>query len=214
MALNLLTLPLILYLPGAALLWSVTSGPGSARGLAKLSPLPEMLASICLASGLALALADARRFSLGSLCIGLLLFTASCVLVAIRRGPRPSGGRTATMSVSAVATGVVVAGLYLPAFDTSIMGSDASFYRAAGTHLARHGALSIRDPLLDQLGIAERQLLFDRNLFGGWARIPGGLLLPTLDATTVYPSFSPLLPVWIAIAQAVGGPAALDPLPP
>jgi hypothetical protein len=93
----------------------------------------------------------------------------------------------------------------LPPFETIIMASDASFYFNTGVHLARHGSISVPDPLLAELGPQERAALFPRNLTGGYARVPGGLLLPSLDTNIVRPTFSHVLPVWIALFYGVGG---------
>lgn len=195
---------LICWLPGLATARWCVSRSGSGLAPRALSPFPEILLSVGLSVWIGFVLAELGLFSIFRLCLLLLVYTT---IVAVAAGwswpPAPPTGRPALLSVFGVA--VVVGVLYAPPFDTSIMGSDASFYLSTGAHLARRGSLAIEDPLMAELSPEQRPLLFPPNVAGGWARVPGGLLLRSLDETVVYPSFAHLLPVAIAIADALGG---------
>ena len=88
-------------------------------------------------------------------------------------------------------------------------GSDGSVYLSIGRGVARHHALIHPEPLLDLIPPSDWEAVFERernpprvfNLF------PGGIqVYPGINA--VQPNFFHLFPVWLAIAEVVGGPHA------
>lgn len=206
---------ILAYLPGYAVAGWYRARLGAPLAPPHLRPFAEILFSVCLSSWMGLLLAELAFFSLQR--VLLLEIFLSVVLIADsrrreREQTRPGTGagrghdpRRYDALLAGVATGVLVGALYWPPFETIIMGSDASFYFNTGVHLARHGSISVPDPLLAELSAEDRALLFPRNLTGGYARVPGGLLLPSLDTEVVRPTFSHVLPVWIAMFHELGG---------
>ncbi len=99
----------------------------------------------------------------------------------------------------------------LPAIDTTLLSQDASVHRAAGRWLAAKGSLAIPDPALESTDPAARLVLFSGGSLTdkrtSFVRIPGGVVVPDLDETVAYPSFSHLLSVWVAIALSLFGQA-------
>ncbi len=96
-----------------------------------------------------------------------------------------------------------------PPFDTHIAGADSAGYLASGVHLARHGSLIIHDPTLPLLSADLKRLLFpsvvpDRGS-PPYLRLPGSLVLRSLDTDEVLPAFHHLIAVWIAVAATLAG---------
>ncbi len=186
-----------------------------------LSPLAEILFSLCLYSWVGLLLAESGVFSLDRVFLVQLLFSVILIVAAWGLGPRQGTSqhlrasvkeafpgalrRQAATTLAGITSGLLVAVLYLPPFETIIMASDASFYFNTGVHIARTGSIRVPDPLLAELELEERALLFPPNETGGYARVPGGLLLPSLDSDVVWPTFSHILPVWVAAFYRLGG---------
>lgn len=164
-------------------------------------------------TGMALAEAEAFRASL-PLAAGAL--AAAATALALRRWRAPLLER-AGWSVPLLA--LLLTLTLLPSIDTTLLSQDASIHRASGRWLAQHGTLGIDDPSIDLLTEQEKM-----DLYGGasvsplrisFTRLPGGVVLPDSTGGVVsYPSFSHLLAVWIAIADATGGAAAVALLGP
>jgi hypothetical protein len=108
-----------------------------------------------------------------------------------------------------LAVGSLALGWVLPPFDTTISGSDSSIYLGTAQHLARHGSIRHRDPLVAEMTVPERAALF-RNRFEGdttgrYARFPGGVPLLSRSGDDVTFSFYHLFPVWLAVGLEAGG---------
>jgi hypothetical protein len=147
--------------------------------------------------------------------LGLGALAALATLASLRGGGshEPARARWLLPSVALLLTATL-----LPAVDTTLLSQDASIHRASGRWLARSGTLGIDDRTFVTLGEQERL-----DLFGGASvspqrisltRLPGGVVLPDTVGTVAYPSFSHLLAVWVAIADGVGGTAAIALLGP
>lgn len=97
----------------------------------------------------------------------------------------------------------------LPSVDTTLFSQDASIHRASGRWLAAEGTLAIPDPTIELLDPDSRLTLFSGGSHTdkrtSLVRVPGGVVIPDLDESTAYPSFSHLLSVWIAIAIELFG---------
>lgn len=99
----------------------------------------------------------------------------------------------------------------LPSIDTTLFSQDASVHRASGRWLEAHGSLAIPDRDLELVDPQVRLRLFgagsltDKRM--SLVRVPGGIVIPDIDETDAYPSFSHLLSVWIAISISVLGDA-------
>jgi len=134
---------------------------------------------------------------------------AATTAVLLRR--RRSAERRAPAWIGALA--VALCATLLPAIDTTLLSQDASIHRAAGRWLARNGSLAIPDPTLEALDGHERLILFSGGSMSdkrtSLVRVPGGVVIPSLDQTVAYPSFSHLLSVWVALAYSVAGEAGL-----
>ena len=106
----------------------------------------------------------------------------------------------------------------LPAIDTTLLSQDASIHRASGAWLGRTGSLGIPDPALERLSEDDRFALLGVASVTAWrlslSRLPGGIVLPDIDESVSFPSFSHLLAVWIAIADRTAGAAGVAMLGP
>lgn len=164
-------------------------------------------------AGMALAEAGVFRAS-AALAAGALAAAAALALLRAARWPELPRARWCIPLLALLLTATL-----LPVVDTTLLSQDASIHRASGRWLARSGTLGIDDQTFAALGEQDRL-----ELFGGASvspqrisltRLPGGIVLP--DSTrgeVAYPSFSHLLAVWIAIADGVGGAAAIALLGP
>lgn len=171
------------------------------------------LAALGAASWCGIVLAELDAFAAwAAVAYGGVAFVAC--LAATARGGWPLGPRSALLPVLAVA---LTASL-VPVVDTTLLSQDASVHRASGRWLARSGSLGVPDETFAGLGEDDRL-----KLFGGASvspqrvsltRLPGGIVLPDTKGTVAYPSFSHLLAVWVAIADGIGGPAAIALLGP
>lgn len=128
------------------------------------------------------------------------------------RPPRP-GGEAVVLAMALVASCTL-----LPPVDTTLSSQDASIHRLAGLHLGREGSLVVHDPLLAEIGAADRRGLFEQGALGlvdlSRVRFPGGLVAPSERSADVVPSFAHLLAVWIAVADGIAGERAVGWLGP
>jgi hypothetical protein len=165
------------------------------------------IAALAVTSWAGIALAEIGRFSaLLALGAGALAGAAAWARLARSRVAGLQGACTVALFA------IVLGATLLPPVDTTLTSQDASIHLAAGKWLARQRSLAIPDPLLAGLSQDERFALFQVSNVGNrmsQSRLPGGIVLPRLDATTAYPSFAHLLTVWIAIAEQVGGRSAV-----
>jgi len=173
------------------------------------------VAALVATSWTGMALAEAEVFRAWiPLAVGA--FAAAATVLALRRRRAPVAER-AGWGVPLCA--LLLTSTLLPSIDTTLLSQDASIHRASGRWLAQHGTLGIDDPSIDLLTEQEKM-----DLYGGasvsplrisFTRLPGGIVLPDSTAGVVsYPSFSHLLAVWIALADATGGAAAVALLGP
>jgi hypothetical protein len=202
-----LAVVLLAWLPGrAAAQWCVAT-TGTSLAPRRLSPFPEILLGLCLWSWIGLLLAELGEFSplgvgaiLGALALGLA--------VASRR----AGARAERAGWGSAAAGLAIAvlagALYSPPYETIVMASDATVYFSTGVHLGRAGSISVPDPLMAELDLDARTALLPLGTTVGWTRLPGGLLVPSRHGEVMWPTYSHLLPVWVATFTRLGGLAA------
>ena len=192
------------YVPGRATArwWFRRTGrPLLAGGL---SPFPELLLGLCLWSWVGLLLAELGVFSLPAMAAIVAAYTI--LLLAAAGGPLGPIERLAWPSAGAgLVIAILVSALYSPPYETMVMASDASTYFNTGLYLARHGSLSVPDPLVGELGLTERMALLPLGWTAGWMRIPGGLLVERAGTLIMWPTYFHLLPVWIATFAGLGG---------
>jgi hypothetical protein len=195
--------------PALAAAYFCLLAPGQAWWRPRNSALPRLLAQVALSTAwtgiAATTLTAASAFSLPR----LVLLNASVSLAGYLWV-----GRTANPQAPASRSGLAVALLalllYWPPFETHIAASDSSTYLAAATNLARSHSLSKVDPLLEEIpSTVARRHIFPSALGLPWkppySRMPGGLVMDSLDANEVRPAFFPLPIVWSAIfADALG----------
>jgi hypothetical protein len=198
-----------------ALAWLLVEPPGWA--LARLAGLradrlTRIWAGIVLTSVLGLVLARVGWFSLPSLLLGLGAITLAAAVAPHDRmsTPRAAAAPRGCGVLAAFAALAVLVWSY-PPYDTTIAASDSTMYVSAGVHLARTGSLSVADDVVPLLPHETASVLFTSLGFlnrGPFVRLPGGLLMSTLEAPRAIPAFFPLLPVWTGILTLGGGPAA------
>ena len=218
---------------------SVTEGAGtSARpAVPRLEQwFLRLVLGLSATAWLALVLAEAGRFGLrllaGTLAIGGL--GALCVGLAGARA-RPSGrhrsglrGGDPASDAPAVAPLITPAGtgpafgaatllaavLFVPPYETVLLGSDATLYLNVGRKIAETGSFRFEDALVRDLPAAVRADLFRNrtpdDATGRHVRFPGGVLIPDIGSPTVTVGFSPLFPVLTAVGHAAASlPGAL-----
>ena len=164
--------------------------------------MTALVLGLALWSWVGYALAELGLFSVGR--VAAILALPALALFRSVSGFRPA---RATWVVG-VAIAATCAALYLPAYDTSAVASDATIYWNTGVHLARFGALAVPDPLFAELGFPARAALLPLGPTTGWTRMPGGLVVDTDGTAVMWPTYSHLLPVWIATFAGLGGAAA------
>jgi len=170
-----------------------------------------LFAVIGVWSWVGISLAEAGRFHLAALA-GLAGPVSAAAAYLAWRTLRANQRASTSKLVVAALVGVVAVGSWLGARpgEYLIDGADGSAYLNIGRALARHHGLTYPEPLLQQLPADQWQSVFTRervhprifNLF------PGGIQVYPAS-TTVWPNFFHLFPVWVAIADLVGGPTAV-----
>jgi hypothetical protein len=203
-------------LAAVTLAWLLVEPPGWA--LARLAGLradrfTRIWAGIVVTSVLGLGLARAGWFSLPALLVGLggLVVLGAAAAPPARGSTPPRAGVPRGCGVVAVLAALGVLAWSFPPYDTTIAAADSTMYVSAGVHLARTGSLSVADDVVPLLPREAATVLFTSLGFlnrGPFVRLPGGLLMSTLEAPRAVPAFFPLLPVWTGILTLGGGPAA------
>jgi len=172
------------------------------------------LAALAAASWTGMVLAEASAFAVWPALTAAVV--AFAVVLVLLRGQRWMPSHRARWGVPLLA--LALTATLSPVLDTTLLSQDASIHRASGLWLGRSGGFGIPDPSFAALGEEDRL-----QLFGGASvspqrvsltRLPGGIVLPDTYGTVAYPSFSHLLAVWVAIADGVGGAAAIALLGP
>ena len=203
-----IALPLLVLLPGAALL--LCFGPPRAAGAFLWR---AGIAGLLIASWCALALAQLSLLSVGSL--AAVLAAGSLAILMLRR--RDLGARwgairkaapTRVPAVAALALGALVLAAALAARPGEYFGGgwDPGTYLAAGASIAHSGGLIVKDPLLASLDANEKDLLFPAARTQG-IKYPG-FYVHDLAAGTLIPQFQPLYPVLLAVAIDLFGDRA------
>lgn len=173
----------------------------------------EILIGNVVMSVSGLFLAEMGWFTLPRLvALGILLSLAGQV-PRLRRRVRAARRPYGASDAAAVALLAAAALWAAPAFDTTLFGSDSSTYLASGISIARHGSIAMHDPTIERFTPQHRAQLFPsyrRDHAPPFLRVPGGLLLPSLEEDTVLPAFHHLFSVWIAIFFGLGGDPALS----
>lgn len=204
-----LALPLLILLPGGAVLLAFGAPRAAGAFLWRAGAAGLLIASWC-----ALALAQLSLFSAGTLTMSLAF--GSLGVLALRRRQvtaawSTSRGlpRTPVPTVAALAlVALVLAAGVLAARPGEYFGGgwDPGVYLSAGGSIARRGGLITTDPLLASLDGRDRDLLFPTARTRG-IKYPG-FYVHDLEAGTLIPQFQPLYPALLAIAIALFGDRA------
>ena len=154
-------------------------------------------------SWVGITLTQVGLFSAGASVLGGGVVALGVVLLVARL---PSmGGAQKWIAFGAAVACVTL----LPSIDTTLFSQDASIHRAAGRWLAREGVLAVPDPTLEGVAPDARLTLFSGGSLTdkrtSLVRVPGGVVIPDVDQTVAFPSFSHLLSVWVAIATQLLG---------
>jgi hypothetical protein len=212
-----LGLVVICFLPGYVLarrFLAATPAPD------RRSPLPPLercflvvATSLATTSLAAVLLAQLGWFGLDALI--LLLGAASAAVWCFAPAREESaitsveGSRASAWLLGALL--ILSAILFTPPYQTVFWGDDSTVYVAYGTSISNSGAYLADDTLVQSMSMEARSELF-RNRFpddttGAYARFPGGVAIPDLEAGRTAAGFSPLFPVWVAIFHQLFGPA-------
>lgn len=222
--LTLLSVPLLLWVPGLSLLPG-RSAPALRMTLAEAA-LVRVLASVLVTSFCGVVLAQFGLFSLAAVSLAVLLCSLAA-RVALRREPGADGPRTLFRPGDlwlCVILGVCLFAAASP-FEVVTGGGDAGVYVNSGVLLADTGGFDLSDELFDGLGAQERCLfsysidgresyrgargterrLLDMIHRGRAERFRGMFLEQGGEDGSSRPQFLPLLPVWMAILHGWGG---------
>lgn len=229
---GLLTLGLLILLPGDALYRLLFRSPSTAAtgGFRALSLgerlLLRLLGGVLLTGWWGLLLAELGSFSAWTVALGVIAIGATLYGLAWRaRGgatkatplrwaaPRPTAVGLALAAILLLTAGL----LFSHPFETIVGAEDAGIYFNSGGSIARNGGILIADSGLATFGDAAanaaakgpaRDLLRpekpDRYFFLRWQRLSGFFLL-TDRPNTVTPQFLHLFPVWLALWAVLGG---------
>lgn len=195
------------YAPGRALL---------AHDTTAAQPLfARVVVSVILTTLAATVLAALERFSLASLLIADTAVATAC-LVARRWLPRGRSASTGGRGAAALGPLVALVALasWWPAYPVFLGAADSTSYVATGVSLANHGTLAREDELGPALPSIVKPGMFDSmsQVVGGagppFRRMPGAMLLESLDAARAWPAFFPVPAVWSAVFASIGGVSA------
>ena len=170
----------------------------------------SLFAVLAVWSWVGMCLAEAGRFSLSWLV--LLAAPASSAAAAIAWRSLRTGARrvvSTTSVVAMVAVAALASWLAARPGEFLVNGDDGSVYLNIGRGLARHHALIHPEPMLDLIPPSDWEAVFwrERHPPRVFDLFPGGIqLYPGTNA--VQPNFFHLFPVWVAIADLIGGPRA------
>lgn len=195
------------YAPGRALLPRATSQAPAM--------FARVLVSVMLTTFAATLLAALERFSLANLFVADAVLAASCLVArrwlsrdyAVARGGSAGAALGPLVAVFALAA-------WWPAYPVFLGAADSSAYVATGVSLANHGTLAREDELGPALPPIVKPGMFDSmsQVVGGsrppYRRMPGAMLLESLDATRAWPAFFPVPAVWSAVFASIGGVSA------
>ncbi len=201
---------------GAAftLFWLVSEVPGWAIAAAlgtSTDRFTRIWIGIVVTSIVGLVLAEAGRFSLGSVLGLVLAVVVAAVLLPRRRGAAVDSAAQRQAGLLAAFAALALVVWSWPPYQTVVGASDSTMYVNAGIHLARTGRLAVAESVTPMLPRdAARALFTSVGLFnaGPFIRLPGGLLMPTLESADATPAFFPLLPIWAGVMALAGGPGA------
>ncbi len=207
------SLPPIVF--SAFVLWALAYLPGLALVAGGATSLPTLFARIAASAItttlVATGLAAAEAFSLKTLLAGNA--AAAFVLLAARSrlASAPAPSPRAVRDLVGPAVFVLALGTYWPAYPVFLGGSDATAYVASGISLARHGTLAREDGIGPVLPPPVRAVLFDSMsqvfMVHGppYRRVPGAMLLESLDDDRAWPCFFPVPSVWAGISALRSG---------
>jgi len=213
----LVAVPLLAWVPGVLIWRALGNGVPFDRSERRLI---EFLTSIFITTLVATFLAELSIFSSVSLlgCLGLV-----CLIVgwnvwrvesskirdwrlAIRCDPRSLFSPWA-VGLSAVL--ILAAFLFFHPAEAFLVMDDSGVYVIHGLTLARTGGLSLRDPLLPSLSLAEAtELLPFIRHDAGYIRIDGAFHIWHWGRGIIQPSFLHLPSIWMAVLASLGGPSA------
>jgi len=197
----------LLYAPGLALL--------RRRGTTLPTAFSRVLASVIVSTLAGTGLAAAERFSLPAL---LACNAVACCLLLLLRfrldepSDRPPPAPAPVRDRVGAAIFALALAVYWPAYPAFLGASDSTAYVATGISLAHHGSLAREDELGPTVPMPLRQALFDSmsQVFGipgpPYRRMPGAMLVESLESTRAWPCFFPVPSVWSAIFVVAGAP--------
>ncbi len=203
-------------LAAVALSWLLVAPPGWAvlrlAGI-RADRFTRIWAGLALTSIVGLGLARVGWFGLPALIAILGAVTLAGAVARQRASLAGASGPAAPRgcAVVAVVAALVVLAWTLPPYDTTIAAADSTMYVSAGIHLARTGSVSVPDTVVPLVPHDAATVLFTSLGWlnaGPFVRLPGGLLMTTLEAARATPAFFPLLPVWTGVLALGGGAGA------
>jgi hypothetical protein len=201
-AFSALSLWALLYLPGHALV---------RHGAASLpTSFARVVASIVVTTLVATGLTAAEVFSLRALLAGNAGAALGCLMLRRWLGGGAPAPRVARDFVGPAVVAAALAAFW-PAYPAFLAGSDSTAYVGSGISLARHGTLAREDELGPTISKEIRADIFDsmsQVLFSPgppYRRVPGAMLIESLDDRRAWPCFFPVPSVWAAIAALRGG---------
>jgi len=202
---------------GAIAVYACALAPGQGWWRGRQSSLPrlwaQVLVSVLCTTAVASSLAAFESFSLASVVLGngFITFVGFLYQLLIR-------GRDESIPVWHDRIGPLVFLLallaYWPPYPTFLAASDASAYLDTGVALARTGKFAVDDELAPRLSPILRRSLFDSmsQVVGGggppYRRVPGALLMHSLEDTRAWPAFFPVPSVWAALVTEIAGARA------
>ena len=201
-----LFLPLLMLIPGgvALLCLPAPSDERARAGGAVESLWRAAIVGTVLTGVVALILADLGVYRLGLTL--LLVLGASLLAWGLAGRPRPRLPRPTRADPLPLVLFVLALTLFGRPHETILGAAAPGSYIAAGAQIARHGSLTLREPLLADMTPDERAM-FVRDVPetpGMPLRFPDFYIVDAARGVSV-PQVFPLHPVWLAIAFNVGG---------
>ena len=161
----------------------------------------QLFAVIAVWSWVGLTLAELGWFRL-PLLVALSVAGSALALASV---PRPSFGHWREASWAIVWIALATA-LFAGPGEYALDGADGTVYLNIGAALERHGTLTFQEPLLGLTDPVDRPSIMKpvRGVIPVLDLFPGGIQV-SHEGNVVRPNFFHLYPVWIGIADALGG---------
>jgi len=199
--------------------WVVLYAPGRALVRTGFTTIPtafaRVLASVIVTTITGTGLAAAASFSLPALIAANAVVAAVFLLLRERIAGAPAElwrNNDRPRELAGPLLFALALASYWPAYPAFLGASDSTAYLSSGISLAHHGTLGRTDEIGPTLPKGTREVLFDTmsQVFAStgppYRRMPGAMLLESLDSTQAWPCFFPVPSVWAAIFVVVGAP--------